>query len=204
MQPLAGERFYVRLVAEAGDLSRVICRFADKYEPGHESDLALAREATDGVRDYWTGVLPVPTSRLRYFFHLTGVDGSMTFLSEHGFTPAPPPRRFHAGYFFYPYDLPADRFALPGWVLGTISRAHAPGVRSRRRARSSAAISPASGTAWRGRATSASDASISRRSSPRRRITSTTPRTTTRSIRTSEAARTSRRSCASRTQRAYA
>ena len=119
MQPLAGERFYVRLVAEAGDLSRVICRFADKYEPGHGSDLALAREATDGVRDYWTGVLPVPTSRLRYFFHLTGVDGSMTFLSEHGFTPAPPPRRFHAGYFFYPYDLPADRFALPGWVPGT-------------------------------------------------------------------------------------
>jgi len=119
VQPLAGERFYVRLVAEVGDLERVICRYADKYWEGHESDLALTREATDGVRDYWTGVLPVPTSRLRYFFHLTGADGSMTFLSEHGFTPAPPPRRFHAGYFFYPYDLPADRFALPSWVAGT-------------------------------------------------------------------------------------
>src|SRR6266550_4845870 len=71
VQPLAGDRFYVRLLCEAGDLAAVRCHFADKYAAGVEGTLSLSRETTDGVSDYWSAVLPVPTSRLRYFFELT-------------------------------------------------------------------------------------------------------------------------------------
>ncbi len=109
----------MRLTAEKDDLTEVICHFADKYEFGAESKLYLRREATDGVRDYWTAVLPVPTSRLRYFFELRGKVGDPSFLSEQGFSDKPPQSAFYVGYFFYPYDQPIDRFALPPWVLGT-------------------------------------------------------------------------------------
>lgn len=118
MQPLAGEHFYVRLVAEKGDLASVHCHYADKYESGVETEVALRREASDEVRDYWTAVLPVPTKRLRYFFRLTGQDAAVCYLSEHGLSSTPPERRHYAGYFFYPYDTPIDRIRLPEWVLG--------------------------------------------------------------------------------------
>ena len=119
MQPLAGEHFYVRLVAEKGDLASVVCHYADKYERGPEAEAVLRREASDESRDYWTAVLPVPTKRLRYFFRLAAADGAVCYLSEHGLSVAPPERRHYAGYFFYPYDTPIDRFTLPRWVLGT-------------------------------------------------------------------------------------
>ena len=45
MQPLAGDRFYVRLLAETGDLAAVRCHFADKYAAGVEGTLPLTREA---------------------------------------------------------------------------------------------------------------------------------------------------------------
>jgi len=109
----------VRLTAEKDDLVEVVCHFADKYEAGGDATLALRREATDGVRDYWSAVLPVPTSRLRYFFMLRGKVGEPTFFSEQGFSDRPPKSAMYMGYFFYPYDLPIDRFALPNWVLGT-------------------------------------------------------------------------------------
>ena len=80
----------MRLTAEKDDLVSVVCHFADKYESGAEATLALRREATDGVRDYWTAVLPVPTSRLRYFFELRGRVGEPVFLSEQGFSDKPP------------------------------------------------------------------------------------------------------------------
>ena len=118
MQPLAGDRFYVRLLAEAGDLTDVRCHFADKYERGLERTLPLTREATDGISDYWSVVLPVPTSRLRYFFELTDGTGTKSYLSEHGFRERAPARKHYAGYFFYPYDLPIDRFAVPPWIAG--------------------------------------------------------------------------------------
>src|SRR5712691_7397657 len=85
VQPLAGDRFYVRLLAEAGDLATVVCHFADKYAAGVEGTLSLSRETTDGVSDYWSAVLPVPTSRLRYFFELTDNSGETRFFNEHGF-----------------------------------------------------------------------------------------------------------------------
>ena len=80
---------------------------------GAEATLPLRREATDGVRDYWSAVLPVPSSRLRYFFMLRGKVGEPTFLSEQGFSDRPPRSANYVGYFFYPYDQPTDRFALP-------------------------------------------------------------------------------------------
>ena len=79
----------------------------------------MRREANDGVSDYWTCVLPLPTARLRYFFELVGADGARAFLSEQGFADARPRFEYQVGYFFYPYDLPADRFAVPAWVAGT-------------------------------------------------------------------------------------
>jgi glycosidase len=109
----------VRLTAEKDDLVEVVCLFADKYESGAETTLPLRRESTDGIRDYWSAVLPVPTSRLRYCFMLRGKVGEPTFLSEQGFSDKPPRNANYAGYFFYPYDQPIDRFALPRWVLGT-------------------------------------------------------------------------------------
>jgi len=118
VQPLAGDRFYVRLLSEAGDLAAVRCHFADKYAGGLEGALPLVREASDGISDYWSGVLPMPTSRLRYFFELTDTDGQTRFFDEHGFLEGRPARKHYAGYFFYPYDLPIDRFALPAWVAG--------------------------------------------------------------------------------------
>ena len=95
------------------------CHFADKYETGSEGVTELAREASDGLLDYWTAALPVPSSRLRYFFELKGQDGQVLFMTEHGFADHRPARKHHAGYFFYPYDLPIDRFAAPAWVAGT-------------------------------------------------------------------------------------
>ena len=108
----------MRLTAEKDDLVQAVCHFADKYEQGADASLAMRREATDGVRDYWTAVLDVPTSRLRYFFELRGTVGAPTYLSEEGFSDKPPRSANYVGYFFYPYDLPIDRFALPSWVLG--------------------------------------------------------------------------------------
>jgi len=118
VQPLAGDRFYVRLLCEAGDLAAVRCHFADKYAAGVEGTLSLSRETTDGVSDYWSAVLPVPTSRLRYFFELTDNAGETRFFNEHGFHDKRPARKHHAGHFFYPYDLPIDRFAVPPWIAG--------------------------------------------------------------------------------------
>jgi glycosidase len=119
VQPLAGDRFFVRLLAEKGDLAGVRCHFADKYEEtARESAIDLAREASDGLCDYWTASLPVPSSRLRYFFELKGTDGQILFMTEHGFADHRPARKHHAGYFFYPYDLPIDRFAPPSWIAG--------------------------------------------------------------------------------------
>jgi glycosidase len=119
VQPLAGDHFYVRLVAEKGDLAGVTCHYADKYERGAEAKTPLRREASDESRDYWTTVLPVPTNRLRYFFELRDQGGAVCFLSEHGLNRRPPDRRHYAGYFFYPYDTPIDRVTLPRWVPGT-------------------------------------------------------------------------------------
>jgi cyclomaltodextrinase len=118
VQPLAGDRFYLRLLAEAGDLSSVSCHFADKYAAGVEGTLSLARETTDGVSDYWSGVLSMPTSRLRYFFEVTDTAGETRFFNEHGFHDRRPERKHHAGHFFYPYDLPVDRFSVPPWIAG--------------------------------------------------------------------------------------
>ncbi|TME62088.1 MAG: hypothetical protein E6I54_09035, partial [Chloroflexi bacterium] len=118
VQPLPGDRFYVRLLCEAGDLAAVRCHFADKYAAGVEGTLSLSRETTDGVSDYWSAVLPVPTSRLRYFFELTDNSGETRFFNEHGFHDKRPARKHHAGHFFYPYDLPIDRFAVPSWIAG--------------------------------------------------------------------------------------
>lgn len=109
----------MRLVAEKDDLAEVRCFFADKYEHGDETGQPLERMATDGIRDYWAGVLSVPTSRLRYFFRITDRAGEVRHLSEHGFWAERPSRRYFAGYFFYPYDLPVDRFTLPPWIVGT-------------------------------------------------------------------------------------
>ena len=109
----------MRVVAEQGDLMEVRCFYADKYEPGSEAEKVLRCEASDGVRDYWTAVLPVPTSRLRYFFRLTDHAGETAFLSEHGLSRERPSRRHYAGYFFYPYDQPIDRIALPSWIPGS-------------------------------------------------------------------------------------
>jgi glycosidase len=106
-------------MAEAGDLAGVRCHFADKYAAELVGDLPLARTDTDGISDYWSAVLPMPTSRLRYFFELTDTAGEARFFSEHGFAETRPERKHFAGHFFYPYDLPVDRFALPGWVAGT-------------------------------------------------------------------------------------
>lgn len=108
----------MRLTAEKDDLVRAVCHFADKYEEGAEATAQMRRDATDGVRDYWTAVLDVPTSRLRYFFELRGKVGAPTYLSEQGFSDKPPQSANYVGYFFYPYDQPIDRFALPSWVLG--------------------------------------------------------------------------------------
>lgn len=108
----------MRLTAEKDDLVQAVCHFADKYQQGADASVELRREATDGVRDYWTAVLDVPTSRLRYYFELHGKVGAPTYLSEQGFSDKPPRSAFYVGYFFYPYDLPVDRFALPEWVLG--------------------------------------------------------------------------------------
>ncbi len=118
MQPLAGDRFYVRLLAESGDLATVLCHFADKYASGVEGTLPLSRETTDGVSDYWSAVIPMPTSRLRYFFELKDTAGVTRYFNEHGFVERRPERKHHAGHFFYPYDLPIDRFALPPWIAG--------------------------------------------------------------------------------------
>src|SRR5205085_553493 len=93
-------------------------QFADKYAAGVEGTLSLSRETTDGVSDYWSAVLPVPTSRLRYFFELTDNSGETRFFNEHGFHDKRPARKHHAGHFFYPYDLPIDRFAVPSWIAG--------------------------------------------------------------------------------------
>jgi len=50
---------------------------------------------------------------------LRGNVGEPTYLSEQGFSDRPPHSAMYVGYFFYPYDLPIDRFALPSWVPGT-------------------------------------------------------------------------------------
>ncbi|TME28868.1 MAG: alpha-glycosidase [Chloroflexi bacterium] len=109
----------MRLFAEKGDLAEVRCHYADKYETGGELVLPLAREASDGILDYWTAVLSMSTSRLRYIFELRFASGETRFLTEYGFVDAAPRWKHYAGYFFYPYDLPVDRFAMPSWVAGT-------------------------------------------------------------------------------------
>lgn len=119
VQPLGADHVFVRLIAAAGDLTEVSCVYADKYDPmvDHESEIALSVDGSDGVRDWWVGVLPVPTRRLRYWFKLRGRDGSERPYTEHGFAPISPKNQ--RGYFFFPYNAPADRFRIPAWLPGT-------------------------------------------------------------------------------------
>ncbi|TMC41268.1 MAG: hypothetical protein E6J23_14225 [Chloroflexi bacterium] len=117
VQALGGEHFYIRLVAAAGDLARATCRYADTPHQGPDLSIALEKEGTDGIRDWWSATVHMPSRRLRYEFELEFADGTRSPFSERGFTRAA--EKYHSGYFHYPYNQPVDRFTLPSWLPGT-------------------------------------------------------------------------------------
>ena len=117
VQALSGEHFYIRLIAAAGDLARATCRYADTPHQGPDLSVALQKEASDGIRDWWSALVHMPSRRLRYEFELEFADGTRSPFSERGFTKAA--EKHHAGYFHYPYNQPVDRFTLPPWLPGT-------------------------------------------------------------------------------------
>ena len=93
------------------------CHYADRAQRGPEVAVELSKEDSDGIRDWWSATVHMPTRRLRYQFELVAADGTRSPFSERGFERAA--SRHHIGYFQYPYNQPADRFVLPSWLPGT-------------------------------------------------------------------------------------
>ncbi|SEN06222.1 alpha-glycosidase [Lihuaxuella thermophila] len=112
--PVTPRQLRVRLRAKKGDLDacRVWC--ADRYAGDKEegSWTVCQKVASDQLFDYFEGLIPGETRRIKYVFHLRDVSGEEWWLGETGLEK----ERKEAGVFQYAYIHPTEVFMTPEWA----------------------------------------------------------------------------------------
>ena len=110
--PAGPRALRVRLRAKRGDLSSCHLFHGDRYQGEEEGDiLRLEKAGSDELFDWFEGVIPSATRRLRYVFYLEGKEGGLWY-GERGFAAD----RREAGAFQYPYICEGDLFRVPDWA----------------------------------------------------------------------------------------
>ncbi|MEW9032342.1 MAG: alpha amylase N-terminal ig-like domain-containing protein, partial [Planifilum fimeticola] len=110
--PAGPRKLRVRLRAKRGDLFSCHLFHGDRYGGEEEGDfLRLEKAGSDELFDWFEGVIPSATRRLRYVFYLEGVEGGLWY-GERGFATD----RREAGAFQYPYICEGDLFRVPDWA----------------------------------------------------------------------------------------
>ncbi|GGF94177.1 glycoside hydrolase family 13 protein [Paenibacillus abyssi] len=103
----------VRLRAKKEDVARCSLLHSDRYQSeGRESGMALSKVAWDELYDYFEGIIPSDTKRVRYVFLLEGTAGDHLWYGEKGIAV----NREGAGYFQFAYITEQDLFTIPDWV----------------------------------------------------------------------------------------
>lgn len=107
----------IRIKVKRGDVRQCHVLHGDRYQAqGREQVLFLKKTAWDHLFDYFEGILPTKTRRIKYVFHLQGTDGSEVWLGEKGAGLD----RDAAGAFQFAYIAEQDRFVTPDWVHDTV------------------------------------------------------------------------------------
>ncbi|PTX65003.1 glycosidase [Melghirimyces profundicolus] len=110
--PLDVNCLRIRLRAKRGD--RIRCRLlhADRYSgEGDESIVDLEKTATDTLFDYYEGVIPTATRRVRYVFYLEDPMGGCWYGEKGIFN-----NRREAGDFQFAYICHSHLFEIPDWA----------------------------------------------------------------------------------------
>lgn len=112
--PLGANELRVRLRAKKGDLK--LCRVwhADRYTPEDvEGEWAECEKvASDDRFDYFEGVIPSVTRRIKYAFYLQNQAGQKEWYGEIGFAR----QRKDAGVFQFAYIHRSELFITPDWA----------------------------------------------------------------------------------------
>ncbi|MCE5256229.1 MAG: glycoside hydrolase family 13 protein [Spirochaetaceae bacterium] len=131
-----GESMVVRLQAAADDVASVDLWVGDPYEWSHKPGIdspqgtwhchrvPAQKIGSDGLRDFWEARWKTPYRRARYFFRITGLDGSRLDYGEKGLVPCNPDsadsRPDFWNTFLFPYIHETDIFRVPEWVARTV------------------------------------------------------------------------------------
>jgi cyclomaltodextrinase len=103
----------LRIRVKRGEVRECHALHGDRYQPqGKEQALKLNRIAWDQAFDYFEGIVPTKTRRIRYVFHMKGTDGTELYYGERGAAAD----RDAAGVFQFAYIAEQDRFVVPDWV----------------------------------------------------------------------------------------
>lgn len=116
---LSPGRFLFRLQTGRDDLVEVTLHYRDKYIPVRFIDtrasVPMRRVAQDGSHDYYEAELTIDVVCLRYFFELTGKDGTHLYYSNCRFWHTAP--EDNDRMFDCPQNLrEAERFEVPRWA----------------------------------------------------------------------------------------
>jgi cyclomaltodextrinase len=114
--PLDPHSLLVRIRVKKSDAQAVGLYHGDRYQPEMEDQpLPLEKVACDGRFDWWEGVIPTKTRRVRYTFWLEK-DGKKWWMGEKGVAT----ERREAGVFQYAYICDADLFEVPDWAQDAV------------------------------------------------------------------------------------
>ena len=116
-------RFVFRIQTGRDDLAVVKLHYRDKYIPvkfhDTRSSVEMRRVAQDGCHDYYEAQVDIDVVCLRYFFELTGKDGTHTYYANCRFLREAPEDNDRM------FDLPqnlreVERFAVPEWAKNKV------------------------------------------------------------------------------------
>ncbi len=116
-------QFVFRLQTGRDDLAQVRLHYRDKYIPlrifDTRASVPMRRVAQDGYHDYYEAELSIDVVCLRYYFELTGLDGTTVIFSNGRFLSEAPEDNDRM------FDLPQnlreiERFQVPEWAKNKI------------------------------------------------------------------------------------
>ncbi len=109
---------HIRIRAAAGDLSRVVLVYGDKFEWKRHGEADMEYACSEGLFDYFTIEIPF-MERLAYYFKI--MNGSeMVYYTQWGIVSAFEEKQLHFYYFQYPYIHKSCIHQIPDWVRDSI------------------------------------------------------------------------------------
>lgn len=114
--PLDVSSLKVRIRVKKGDAEAVGLFHGDRYQPEEQDQpMTLEKVACDGRFDWWEGVIPTETRRVRYVFWLEK-GGKRWWYGEKAVVE----KRSDAGAFQFAYICDGDRFDVPEWAQDAV------------------------------------------------------------------------------------